>query len=455
MSIVIKIGGSNLHDAQSLVQIKKLVTCYKEPVVLVVSAFHGLTDRLYDTIREDELNNQKIEPFLKSIRQSFEEVLYTALTDTELQFSTIKLFHERLARLGDLLKGIALIGGVPDFIEDEVVSFGERISSLLISAYLEQESLPAAEALPELIGLYTDGQFHNANVDFALSAPKLRERLSPDKIWVVPGFYGISQEQKITVFGRGGSDYSAAALAKCIGAQSLDVWKDVKGYLSGDPTIINKPVPIAKLSYTEAAELSYFGAKILHPRTVEPLKADQIPVRVFNFLQVSKKLQPFSVVGGQQDHLPDGIKSVTYSDEVKTLTVRGPGVGITPGILNKITNGLEQNRINIRSVITSQVAISLLLNDKDVFIAHQLIERMSIPGIDLIDESNPLSLIAAVGEGVLTQTGLAAKIFSAVAKEKINVDFISFGASRVAIYFLVNRKLRNKALLAIHDELFN
>jgi len=455
VSIVIKIGGSNLHDAQSLVQIKKLVTCYKEPVVLVVSAFHGLTDRLYDTIREDELNNQKIEPFLKSIRQSFEEVLYTALTDTELQFSTIKLFHERLARLGDLLKGIALIGGVPDFIEDEVVSFGERISSLLISAYLEQESLPAAEALPELIGLYTDGQFHNANVDFALSAPKLRERLSPDKIWVVPGFYGISQEQKITVFGRGGSDYSAAALAKCIGAQSLDVWKDVKGYLSGDPTIINKPVPIAKLSYTEAAELSYFGAKILHPRTVEPLKADQIPVRVFNFLQVSKKLQPFSVVGGQQDHLPDGIKSVTYSDEVKTLTVRGPGVGITPGILNKITNGLEQNRINIRSVITSQVAISLLLNDKDVFIAHQLIERMSIPGIDLIDESNPLSLIAAVGEGVLTQTGLAAKIFSAVAKEKINVDFISFGASRVAIYFLVNRKLRNKALLAIHDELFN
>lgn len=453
MSIVLKIGGSNLHNANSLRQIAALVRHYNTPLILVVSAFNGITDSLYNLIRQDEKTEDHVYSLLDKIRSGFEGILFSELHEQAIQAATLATFKKRLARLENLLRGIALIGTVPDDVEDEIVSFGERFSSLLISAYLQQDGINSKELLPDDIGLFTDGVYHNATVDYQRSAPGLVQSIT-DGYYVVPGFYGISADRKITVFGRGGSDYSAAAIASCINAQYLDVWKDVNGYMSGDPTLIDKPVPIKALSYTEAAELSYFGAKILHPRTVEPLKTKHIPVRIFNFKQSGDNPSPYTVIGSEVSESVLGIKSVTYSDEIRTLTLRGAGVGITPGILSKITHELEQKRLNIKSVITTQVAISLLLHESDMDLAHKLIAEMDIAGIDIIDESDALSLIAAVGEGVLTRPGIAAGIFGAVAREKINVNFISFGASRVAIYFLVKRADRDAALKAIHHQLF-
>ncbi|MCD6347830.1 MAG: aspartate kinase [Bacteroidales bacterium] len=453
MSIVLKIGGSNLHNAKSLRQIAALVRHYNTPLILVVSAFNGITDRLYSIIRQEKKTEDQVHSLLDEIRSGFEDILFSELHEPDLQAATLATFNQRLTRLENLLRGIALIGTVPDDVEDEIVSFGERFSSLLINAYLQQDGYNSKELLPDDIGLFTDGAYHNATVDYQRSAPGLAQSIT-DGYYVVPGFYGISADRKITVFGRGGSDYSAAAIASCVNAQYLDVWKDVNGYMSGDPTLIDKPVPINALSYTEAAELSYFGAKILHPRTVEPLKTKHIPIRIFSFKQSGDKPSPYTIIGSEESELVHGIKSVTYSDEIRTLTLRGAGVGITPGILSKVTHQLEQRRLNIKSVITTQVAISLLLHESDMDLAHKLISDMGIAGIDIIDESDALSLIAAVGEGVLTQPGIAAGIFGAVANEKINVNFISFGASRVAIYFLVKRADRDAALKAIHHQLF-
>ena len=139
-----------------------------------------------------------------------------------------------------------------------------------------------SRAMPEDIGLATDGAFRNASVDFPSSEAAVADTLSEDRIYIVPGFYGISADGRINLLGRGGSDYSAAAIARCIEAEALDVWKDVNGYMSADPGLIPSARRIAALSYDEAAELSYFGAKILHPRTVEPLIEKNIPVRIFN-----------------------------------------------------------------------------------------------------------------------------------------------------------------------------
>lgn len=453
MSIVLKIGGSNLRDAKSLQQIYKLIKSYNQAVILVVSAFNGLTDRLYDVVKQPHRDKESIHHFLEELQSRYESILLHELTDWKLREEVLDAFHKRLLRLEDLITGSSLIGAVPDFIEDEIVSFGERFSSLIVSAYLRQKGIDARELLPEDIGLETDGIYHNASVNFEKSAPGF-QNLDLSLTYVVPGFYGLSPDKKITVFGRGGSDYSAAAIAACIKATSLDVWKDVDGYLSGDPLMVSNPKRITTLSYTEAAELSYFGAKILHPRTVEPLKSLGIPIRIFNLKQIVSNPVPFTTIGPSADANGFGIKSVTYTDDIKTLTLRGAGVGITPGILSKVTNILDQGRVNIKSVITTQVAISLLLGNSDLELAHKLIGEMNIPGIDLIDESEELSLIAAVGEGVLIQAGIAAAIFSAVAGKNINIKFISFGASRVAIYFLVDREDRNIALNAIHDELF-
>lgn len=453
MSIVLKIGGSNLRDADSLRQIYDLIRSYKQPVVLVVSAFNGLTDKLFEFVKKTSKDADSIHDFLYELQSRYESILLHEITNAKLRDEVLEVYQSRLSRLEDLLLGSSLIGGVPDFIEDEIVSFGERFSSLFISAYLRQRGVDAKELLPEDVGFETNGSFHNASVNFEKSAPGFQS-LDLSINYVIPGFYGMSRDNKITVFGRGGSDYSAAAIAACLNASSLDVWKDVDGYLSGDPVRVSNPKKIQKLSYTEAAELSYFGAKILHPRTVEPLKSLEIPIRIFNFKQTGSEPVPYTIIGPSGNADDFGMKSVTFTEDIRTLTLRGAGVGITPGILSKVTNTLEQGRVNIKSVITTQVAISLLLSSSDLDVSHRLIEEMNIPGIDLIDESEELSLIAAVGEGILDQPGIAASIFSAVARENINIKFISFGASRVAIYFLVGIKDRDTALNAIHNELF-
>jgi aspartokinase/homoserine dehydrogenase 1 len=453
MSVVLKIGGSNLRDIDSLKQIELLIRKYDQPVFLVVSAFNGLTDKLYDQILPDSEKSVPLKDFISELQTKYESIIKDEIIHPDIRKKVLEEFNRRIIRLDNLLKGSTLIGAVPDFIEDEVVSFGERFSSLIIAAYLEQKGLNARELLPEDVGIFTDGILHNSSVDFEKTRQGFRN-LDHQMNYIIPGFYGISDDRRINVFGRGGSDYSAAAIAACVGAESLDVWKDVDGYLSGDPSLVSEPKQIRNLSYREAAELSYFGAKILHPRTVEPLKPLNIPIRIFNFNQIEGEISPYTVIGKQEEGEFQGIKSVTFTEGIRTLTLRGAGVGITPGILSKVAHQLEINRLNIKSVITTQIAISLLLNSKDLKRASDLISAMQIQGIDELDSSEELCLVAAVGEGVLIQPGVAARIFTAVANHGINIQFISFGASKVAIYFLVERDSRDKALNAIHTELF-
>ena len=454
MSIVIKIGGSNLRNSDSLLKVREVVKLYNEPVILVVSAFKGLTDSFFELVKSPAMTKDSVSEFLDGLRQRYRPVFEGHFMNSYNRSFVESELEKRLGKLEDLLTATRLIGEMPDFLEDEIVSFGERFSSLILSGYLKESGLDFAERMPEEIGLVTDGEYHNASVDIAKSSASLKDALPPGRNYVLPGFYGISPEGKTTIFGRGGSDYSAAVIAACTGSHYLDVWKDVDGFMSGDPCILGNTRQIKRLSYSEAAELSYFGAHILHPRTVEPLKGAAIPVRVFNYKRVEKGLYPYSIIEDKAYHDTTIIKSVTSTDELGTITLRGPGVGIKPGILARVTTELDRNRINIKSVITTQVAISLLLDEKDLVKAMDVTGSMEIQGIDSIDSDNGLSLLAAVGEGVLDEPGIAARIFSAVAKEKINVRLISFGSSRVAVYFLVNRKDRNHALKAIHNEFF-
>ncbi len=455
MAIVIKIGGSNLQNSDSLLTVRKVAAQYKEPVVLVVSAFKGLTDTLFQFIENPGISKKDLARLLEDLNKRYQPILSTHFTNIEIKNQLIDKLESRLEKLEELLTAARLMGQVPDFLEDEIVSFGERFSSLLLAGFLKQSGLDYTEVLPEEMGLITDGEFHNASVNLEKSVDNLKATLTGNHNYVVPGFYGLSEDGKTTVFGRGGSDYSAAVIAACIGANSLDVWKDVDGYMSGDPGILDKPHQIKNLSFSEAAELSYFGAHILHPRTVEPLKTANIPIRIFNYKQVERGLLPYTRIESNPIYDPRVIKSVTSTDGLGTLTLRGPGVGIKPGILARVTTELDRNRINIKSVITTQVAISLLLDEEDLGRASEISNSMGIQGIDAVDYAGNLSLVAAVGEGVLEEPGVAARIFSAVAGEKINVRLTSFGASKVAVYFLVNREDRNSALQAIHNEFFS
>jgi len=166
------------------------------------------------------------------------------------------------------------------------MSFGERLSAAIMTSLLQDRGVGCEEVTPEDMQLITDGEFGNAEVDFSASNETVKNRLLGEKTAIVPGFYGVSKEGKVTLFGRGGSDYTAASIASCIGAESLDIWKDVDGFRTADPKLVTDTHGIHQLTYTEAAELAYFGAKILHPRTVEPLMAQRIPIRIFNIAKI-------------------------------------------------------------------------------------------------------------------------------------------------------------------------
>ncbi|MBS2211649.1 aspartate kinase [Carboxylicivirga mesophila] len=452
--VVAKFGGSNLKKKEDIQKLVRVIKAYDRPMVIVVSAFYGITNHLIqamDDVKKDESNIEKLVRFLRELK---EEAILENFDDKDWQDRTLNAVQSRIKELSRYLTGIHYIGDVPEFVEDVILSYGERLSSLVLTSILQSNGIDAEEALPEQMPLVTDGEFGNATVDFEISSANVQKRLAENKIYVVPGFYGVSEQGKVTLLGRGGSDYSAAAIARCLEAESLDVWKDVDGFMSADPKLVKSPQRITNLSYAEAAELSYFGASILHPRTVEPLKEVGIPIHIGNIDAFDGSVAPRTVVYGTETVTDCIIKSVTYSDDFCILKMRGPGVGLKKGVLAKVSVALDRAGINIKSVITSQIVINLLLSAKDIKRAYSIVEELELSSITELIASEQISTIAVVGEGLLDRPGVAGRLFMALARKDINVQMIVSGASAVASYFMVAKDDRDSAIEAIHDEFF-
>jgi aspartate kinase/aspartokinase/homoserine dehydrogenase 1 len=453
--IVVKFGGSNLKAPDDVANLLAVLRLYPEPPVVVVSALHGVTDLLIESMQDIRQNGQLIARLKRRLLGLHLPFMDNHILDNPLREEAGRLIREKVNELGKYLLGVHCFGEIPVFVEDMVLSYGERLSALVLRYVLQANGFEAALLLPEAFGLITDGEHGNASVDLAGCAAAVRREFDRNGILVVPGFYGVSREGKITVFGRGGSDYTAAVLAVCLEATAVDLWKDVPGFMSADPKLVAAPHPVRRLAFHEAAELSYFGAKILHPRTFEPLSGTPIPIRLFNIHQIPPDLQPLTVIGCQSEIDPDVIKSVTFSDDFGILRLRGPGVGIKPGIMAGITTRLQAARINIKSIITAQTAINILFSRKDARTAYKLIAGQGIGAVEEISLRDDVSLIAVVGEGLLVRPGVAARVLSAVSRRRINVELICAGASGVAAYFIVDRADRAPAVNAIHEEFFN
>jgi len=448
--IVVKIGGSNLKDTDSLKRVIALVKTYNEPVVIVVSAFYGVTDNLEKAIA-GELNAVD---FLNQLQQLHQDVLRCFVSDKDRCQHVERELLQCLGNLKVLLFADNREEAAP---ANKILSFGERLSARVIRSLLVANGVSCNLALPEEIGLVTNRRFFQGSILLKKSTLNVKKSLRSDTTYVVPGFYGISGQGETILLGRGGSDYSAACLAHCTGASCLDVWKDVEGYLSGDPKMISGVKKIARLSYLEAAELSYFGARILHPRTIRPLVSKNIRIRLFNpekyletgVCEASTQIDHEAITGTEV------IKSVTGNEDITLLRLKGSGVGIKKGILAEVTGAFDRAQINIRSVVTSQTAINFIFSRADARKAKKIVDELN-HNLDFDTEiDDNIAWIAAVGQGVNQKEGIAARIFTALAKAGINVQQIVLGASEVAVYFVVQRRLASKAAQVIHSEIFN
>jgi len=224
--------------------------------------------------------------------------------------------------------------------------------------------------------------------------------------------------------------------------------------MSADPSYVKNAVQHKRMSFTEAAELSYFGAKILHPQTVEPLHGSGISIRLFDSRTLSDKPEPLTIIDEDGTVTKQVVKSISFSDQFGIIKIKGPGVGIKRGILAKIYTQLDNNGINISSVITSQVTINLLLSKVDLAKAGRVLGELKLSVITEIAIVNDISLIAIVGKGMLEIPGVAARIFNALAQKNINILISSLGASHVVTYLTVHNDDLETAVNAIHDEFF-
>ncbi len=452
--IVVKFGGSNLKRKEDISKLIRVVTLYRQPIIIVISALYGVTDILLKAVQQVKTDETAIAALKKNLLETHDRLIDRYINGSEPGGTVKGKVRERVEELEKYLLGIHYLGEIPDFVEDRVLSYGERLSSLVLTSILDFNDIPCRECLPETLGLFTNGEYRNATVDFSISRAEVKQHLSGNEICVVPGFYGISRDSRVTLFGRGGSDYTAAAVARCIDADSVDLWKDVPGFMSADPKLVENPAVIHHLAYNEAAELSYFGARILHPRTFEPVMETKIPVRLFNINDFSEDLEPVTVIRDEGVIRDDIVKSVTFSDDFGILQLHGAGVGIKPGIMAKVTSMLNEEGINIKSIITSQTSINILLSRHDLERGLAMVKTIGLSAVDRIAAVDHISLIAVVGEGIMERPGIAARVFRAVSRHNINIRMISAGASSVATYFIIDKEERERAVKSIHKEFF-
>jgi aspartate kinase len=337
---------------------------------------------------------------------------------------------------------------------DLIHSYGERMSVVLLSSALKKRSIDSQALEADVIGMITDGVFSHASVRFEEATPKLRASLIPlakRLVPVVTGYFGCDERGRTTTFGRGGSDYTAAVLASSLDASCVELWKDVDGFMSADPKVVKDAHLIRNLSYDEAAELAYFGSKILHPRAVEPLIQKGIPLHIRN---TKDRKGRGSIVSGKRLAEENVVKSVARTSNIGFLKIQGPAVGYKPGVLMNIVTRLSADGINIKSVLTAQTCINILLDGTDTSAGMRSLEGLYEGSIANIERVDGIGLIAVVGEGLIEKRGLGARVLKAVADRGVNVEMVAAGASKVAMYFLIKEKAMNEAVRAIHGEFF-
>jgi aspartate kinase len=453
---VIKVGGGCLNGTQTIKDIVDLIVHRGQGHVFVVSALHGITDLLLDSLETALADETHIPAIMGKLKARHLLVARHLMRRKQDLKEYAKGLEQSLGKLERLYYGLNFTRAITPRLTDVITSYGERLSARLMAAILCSRGISATCRMPHKIGLITDGKYGDATADLTKTARHFKTHLTPllgvKKIIFLPGFFGASKDGEITTFGRGGSDYAAAVVAVALNAERLDIWKDTEGFMSADPRLVPEAQLIPLLSYEEAAELAYFGAKILHPRTVEPTRRRKMAIAIKNTLAPDAD---GSLITARSPRPRSVIKSVAYDTDIGILKVHASGVGARPGILGEVATCVANKGINIKSVVTSQTCISLLLAQRDMEPARQVLMSVRPRPFRKLDRLEDVALIGIVGDGIQHRAGIAARCFTAVADCRVNVEMISFGPSRAALYFIVKKRDLESGINAIHSTFFS
>jgi aspartokinase/homoserine dehydrogenase 1 len=449
---VIKFGGTSVGSIENIKRIDEIVRNQHSDLIVVVSAVGGVTDLLLAAANKGAKGNE--------ISTSLEEIwsrhieLMTGLFDQESLAEVTSKMKNLFDELEKILQGVRLIGELTPKTLDKVLGFGERLSSLFIARFLKAEWIDSAAVIR------TDKNHGRANVDFTTTYDLISQRcIGLNGVAVAPGFISAASDGTMTTLGRGGSDYTAALFAAALNAEKLEIWTDVDGFMTADPRVISKAYPIPQLTYSEALELSHFGAKVIYPPTILPVYQKSIPVQIKNTMNPSAE----GTLIGNVEHpgAAHPIKGISSIDGISLFTVQGLGmVGVT-GIAMRLFGALAKEEINVIliSQASSENSISFAIDStrgKAAEAAIQLeFEREISSGlINKIGHEEDLCIIAIVGENMKHSAGIAGKLFYTIGKNGINVVAIAQGASEQNISWVVKKSDLRKTLNVVHESFF-
>jgi aspartokinase/homoserine dehydrogenase 1 len=448
---VLKFGGTSVGTAVNIKSVKNIVFSQSEDIIVVVSALGEITDKILNAAKMAALGTGFYHEELEIIKQRHTEVIEALFEDTSDVAGRV---NELLSELDQVLTGVTLVNELTPKTLDRLLGMGERMSSIILSSFLGVALKNSADFI------ITDSQFGKASVDFQETNRRLKDAFKGfSGVVVVAGFISRNKSGEFTTLGRGGSDYTAAIIAAALDARSLEIWTDVDGFMTADPRVIRKAYTIPVLSYTEAMELSNFGAKVIYPPTILPVYKKGIPVHIKNTMRPDGSGTLITKTSQNGKERP--IKGISSISKIAMLTVQGIGMVGVAGIAMRLFTALARERINVIliSQASSENTISIAIEEKasaqaEVAICKEFEREIEHELINKVVVETGLSIVAIVGENMKHATGVAGKLFTTIGRNGINVSAIAQGASEYNISWVVKTDDLRKTLNVVHESFF-
>jgi len=454
---ILKFGGTSVGSLDALKTVKSIVEKefkQTEPLIVVCSAFYGITNSLL-LAAEEALAQNDFSAILKVAEDRHYQIIAGLLPRTS-QNPLLMMAKVSFNEIEDILFSVKNLGELSGRIKDRLLAYGEQMSSKIIATYLQSENFPASyKDARELI--VTDSNFGNASVDFIQTNENLKNWNLENQIYVVTGFIAKDKNQDTTTLGRGGSDYTAAILGSGLKAAEIQIWTDVDGFMTADPRLVKNAYSQPELSYQEAMEMSYFGAKVIYPPTMIPAIESQIPIYIKNTFNPEN---PGTLIHQKSEISKGLIKGIVSIEKSCLVNITGNGMIGMKGFSGRLFNALAKYDVNVILITqaSSEHSISFVVNFNDEKKAGKAIREefefeINANKIDEPQFDNQLSILSVVGENMKKTRGVSGKFFSALGKNGINIIAIAQGSSELNISAVIERNELSKALNVVHDSL--
>jgi aspartate kinase len=461
--LTMKFGGTSVGDIPRLKEVVAIVQQFlgEQPIV-VASAMGGVTNMLLETAHKAvERKTGEVHNAVATLRKKHLTIAHELVTNVKRRAALIQKQQSSLDELEQLFHGIGLLKELSPRSLDAIASFGEILSCRQIAAIFQENKIPSQFVDARTL-IRTDDNYGEAAVDFKHSYPAIRtalESLVGKRIVpVVTGFIASTEDGITTTIGRSGSDYTGSIVGAAVRSKEIWIWTDVDGVMTADPRIVKTARVLSEISYREAAEMSYFGAKVIHPKTMVPAIEKKIPIRIKNTFNPS---HPGTLISAASQKHKHSAKTVTSIDGLAIIAIEGNGMIGVPGVSARIFTSLARAEVNVMMIsqASSEHNVCFIVPQKDSIAGVKALrEEFSIDIakkiIDDVSVRQPVSIVAVVGEGMIGSKGIAGKTFNAVAKADVNIIAIAQGSSELNISFVVEQNEAHNAVRSVHDAFY-